>query len=284
MIYPNNYEHKIGFNDIKSLLSGFCQSELGRERVEAMKFMTEAGDIRQSLQESQELETIFEETTDLPEMAFYDLRPSIHRIRLEGAHIEEEDLGKLKKSLDTLHSWLKIIRGKEESSENYTYPALNQLSMGVFTFIAVAGAIDKTLDRYGKIKDDASPELARIRHDLRASEGSVNRTLHGILRIVKDEGLVAQDVTPTFREGRLVIPVSPTLKKRLRGIVHDESATGKTVFIEPQEVVEANNRIRELEAEEKREIIQILKHITMLIRPNTKELFRAFSFWLIWNS
>ena len=278
MIYPNNYEHKIGFNDIKSLLSGFCQSELGRERVEAMKFMTEAGDIRQSLQESQELETIFEETTDLPEMAFYDLRPSIHRIRLEGAHIEEEDLGKLKKSLDTLHSWLKIIRGKEESSENYTYPALNQLSMGVFTFIAVAGAIDKTLDRYGKIKDDASPELARIRHDLRASEGSVNRTLHGILRIVKDEGLVAQDVTPTFREGRLVIPVSPTLKKRLRGIVHDESATGKTVFIEPQEVVEANNRIRELEAEEKREIIQILKHITMLIRPNTKELFRAFSF------
>ena len=278
MIYPNNYEHKIGFNDIKSLLSGFCQSELGRERVEAMKFMTEAGDIRQSLQESQELETIFEETTDLPEMAFYDLRPSIHRIRLEGAHIEEEDLGKLKKSLDTLHSWLKIIRGKEESSENYTYPALNQLSMGVFTFIAVAGAIDKTLDRYGKIKDDASPELARIRHDLRASEGSVNRTLHGILRIVKDEGLVAQDVTPTFREGRLVIPVSPTLKKRLRGIVHDESATGKTVFIEPQEVVEANNRIRELEAEEKREIIQILKHITMLIRPNTKELLRAFSF------
>lgn len=278
MIYPNNYEHKIGFNDIKVLLSGFCQSELGRERVEAMKFMTEAGDIRQSLQESQELETIFEETADLPEMAFYDLRPSIQRIRLEGAHIEEEDLGKLKKSLDTLHSWLKIIRGKEESSENYTYPALNQLSMGVFTFIAVAGAIDKTLDRYGKIKDDASPELARIRHNLRASEGSVNRTLHGILRIVKDEGLVAQDVTPTFREGRLVIPVSPTLKKRLRGIVHDESATGKTVFIEPQEVVEANNRIRELEAEEKREIIQILKHITMLIRPNTKELFRAFSF------
>lgn len=278
MIYPDNYENKIGFCEIKALLNGFCQSELGRERVEALQMMTEVGSIRQSLQESQELETILEETVDLPEMAFYDLRPTIQRIRLEGAHIEEDDLGKLKKSLDTLHSWLKIIRIKADNSEEYTYPALNQLSMGVFTFIAVAGAIEKTLDRYGKIKDEASPELARIRHELRASEGSVNRTLHGILRTVKDEGLVAQDVTPTFREGRLVIPVSPTLKKRLRGIVHDESATGKTVFIEPQEVVEANNRIRELEAEEKREIIQILKHITMLIRPNTKELIRAFSF------
>ncbi len=278
MIYPNNYEHKIGFNDIKVLLSGFCQSELGRERVGELQMLTEVSSIRQKLQESQELENILEETVELPEMAFYDLRPSIQRIRLEGAHIEEDDLGRLKKSLDTLHSWLKIIRATADDSETYTYPALNQLSMGVFTFIAVAGAIDKTLDKYGKIKDEASPELARIRHDLRASEGSVNRTLHGILRTVKDEGLVAQDVTPTFREGRLVIPVSPTLKKRLRGIVHDESATGKTVFIEPQEVVEANNRIRELEAEEKREIIQILKHITMLIRPNTKELLRAFSF------
>lgn len=278
MIYPENYESKIGFNDIKALLSGFCQSELGRERVAELHMLTEAATIRLRLQESQELKKILEETVELPEMAFYDLRPSIQRIRLEGAHIDEDDLGRLKKSLDTLHSWLKIIRATADNTEEYTYPALNQLSMGVFTFIAVAGAIDKTLDKYGKIKDEASPELARIRHELRVSEGSVNRTLHSILRTVKDEGLVAQDVTPTFREGRLVIPVSPTLKKRLRGIVHDESATGKTVFIEPQEVVEANNRIRELEAEEKREIIQILKHITMLIRPNTKELLRAFSF------
>lgn len=278
MIYPKNYENKIGFNDIKALLAGFCQSELGKERVDQLQMLTEAGVIRQKQQETQELKKILDEVADLPEMAFYDLRPAIQRIRLEGTHIEEEDLSKLKKSLDTLHSWLKIIRVNTEGTDEQVYPALYQLSLGVFTFIAVAAAIDKTLDRYGKIRDEASPELARIRRELRASEGSVNRTLHGILKTVKDEGLVAQDVTPTFREGRLVIPVSPTLKKRLRGIVHDESATGKTVFIEPQEVVEANNRIRELEAEEKREIIQILKHITMLIRPNTKELLRAFSF------
>lgn len=278
MIYPDNYDIKVGFNEIKNLLAGFCQSELGRERVAEMTMMTEVAPIRQKLQECQELDLITSETAELPEMAFYDLRPAIQRIRLEGTYIEEEDLGRLKRSLDTLHSWLKIIRATDESGEVCTYPALNNMSMGVFTFIAVAATIDKTLDRYGKIKDDASPELARIRSELRASEGSVNRTLHGILRTVKSEGLVAQDVTPTFREGRLVIPVSPTLKKRLRGIVHDESATGKTVFIEPQEVVEANNRIRELEAEERREMIQILKHITMLVRPNTKELLKAFSF------
>lgn len=278
MIYPDNYETKVGFNDIKALLSGFCQSDLGRERVSALTMMTDVNSIRQKLQESNELDTILSELPELPEMAFYDLRPAIQRIRLEGAHIEEEDLGRLKKSLDTLHSWLKIIRTADESGEHLSYPALNNMSMGVFTFMAVASTIDKTLDRYGKIKDEASPELARIRQELRASEGSVNRTLHSILRTVKNEGLVAQDVTPTFREGRMVIPVSPTLKKRLRGIVHDESATGKTVFIEPQEVVEANNRIRELEAEERREVIQILKHITMLIRPNTKELLKAFAF------
>ena len=276
MIYPDNFEHKIGFDEIKNLLSQHCQSELGRERVCQLEMLTDAGLITLRQQETMELKRILEEGADIPDMFFCDLRPTIQRIRIEGTHIEEDDLDKLKKSLDTLHSWLRIIRA--EDGDGQLYPALNKLSYGVFTFIAVASVIDKTIDKYGKIKDDASPELARIRHELRCSEGSVNRTLHSILKGIKDEGLVAQDVTPTFREGRLVIPVSPALKRRLRGIVHDESATGKTVFVEPQEVVEANNRIRELESEERREVIQILKHITMLVRPNTKELLRAFNF------
>ena len=292
MIYPNNFEHKIAFDDIRAILKELCQSELGRERVDQIEMMTDVSLIRLRQQETRELAQILIATTELPDMSFYDLRPQIQRIRLEGAHIEEEDLDKLRRSLDTLHAWLRLVRSQKDSDpsplaqmrfqntvgENLLYPALNQLSLGVFTFIAVAASIDKTIDKYGHIRDEASPELARIRHELRASEGSVNRTLHSILRTVKNEGLVAQDVTPTFREGRLVIPVSPSLKRRLGGIVHDESATGKTVYIEPQEVVEANNRIRELESEERREIIQILKHITMLIRPNAKEMLRAFDF------
>lgn len=276
MIYPDNFEHKIGFDEIKNLLASNCQSELGREMVSQLKMLTNPDEITQHLNETKELKVILEESADIPEMFFYDMRPSIQRIHVEGSHIDEEDLGRLKKSLDTLHSWLKIVRTEEDGLP--VYHALDQLSAGVFTFMAIAAVIDKTIDKYGKIKDDASPELMRIRHELRSSEGSVNRRLHSILKSIKDEGLVAQDVTPTFREGRLVIPVSPTLKRRLNGIVHDESATGKTVYIEPQEVVEANNRIRELESEEKREIIQILKHISMLVRPNTKELLRAFKF------
>ncbi len=276
MIYPDIFEKKIGFDEIKNLLAANCQSDLGREIVSRLVMLTEPDEITQHLHETNELRDIMEGSSDLPEMFFYDMRPAIQRIHIEGSHVEEEDLGKLKKSLDTLHSWLKIIRAENDGSP--LYPALNGLSIGVFTFIAIASVIDKTIDKYGKIRDDASPELMRIRRELRSSEGSVNRKLHSILKSVKDEGLVAKDVTPTFREGRLVIPVSPTLKRRLNGIVHDESATGKTIYIEPQEVVEANNHIRELESEEKREIIQILKHITMLVRPNTKELLRAFKF------
>ena len=276
MIYPNNFERKIGFNEIRDLLKSHCQSELGRERVDAIQMLTDPDRIRQAQHETRELQRILETLTEVPEMSFHDMRATIQRIRLEGANLEEEDLGQLKLSLDTLHTWLKIVR--QEEDEKLLYPALHDMSMGVFTFIAVAQVIDKTIDKYGKIRDDASPELTRVRHELRSSEGSVNRTLHSILKTVKEEGLVAQDVTPTFREGRLVIPISPTLKRRLGGIVHDESATGKTVYVEPQQVVEANNRIRELESEERREIIQILKHITMLVRPNTKELLRAFKF------
>lgn len=290
MIYPKNYEHKLGFDEIQTLLSQHCQSNLGKDRVMDLKMMTDVSSIRIRQQQTRELKTIFDTIPELPGMDFYDLRETVHRIKLEGTYVLEEDLPKLKKSLDTLHSWLKVIRQEKPQVENsfaenlsrketeYLFPAMMELGKGVFTFHAVAAVIDKTLDNYGRIRDDASPELARIRHEIRASEGSVNRTLHNILRSAKQDGLVEHDVVPTLREGRLVIPVAPALRRKLHGIVHDESASGKTIYIEPQEVVEANNRIRELEADERREVIQILKHITMLLRPNMKELLRAFEF------
>ena len=134
------------------------------------------------------------------------------------------------------------------------------------------------LDKYGHIKDNASSELASIRRELKLAEGSVSRTLTSILKSAQAEGLVEKDVAPAMRDGRLVIPVAPALKRRIKGIIHDESATGKTVFIEPAEVVEANNRIRELEAEEKREVIRILREFTEQLRPNLKELLRGFEF------
>lgn len=135
--------------------------------------------------------------------------------------------------------------------------------------------IDRVIDRYGQLSDSASPELARIRKDLRQAQGSANRALMGILRQAQAEGIVEKDVAPTIREGRLVIPVSPAYKRRLGGIVHDESATGKTVYVEPQQVVEANNRIRELEGEEGRERIRILQAVSGMLRDQMPAIQEA---------
>ena len=158
------------------------------------------------------------------------------------------------------------------------YPALEKLAEGVFTFSSITRRLEQMLDKFGRIKDNASSELASIRRELKHAEGSVSRTLANILKSAQAEGLVEKDVAPAMRDGRLVIPVAPALKRRIKGIVHDESATGKTVFIEPAEVVEANNRIRELEADEKRELIRILREFTEQLRPNIKELLRGFEF------
>ena len=146
----------------------------------------------------------------------------------------------------------------------------------MLTFPDLIRRIDQILDKYGKIKDTASPRLAEIRSQLRKAEGSVSRTLYNILHAAQSEGLVEKDVTPTLRDGRLVVPVAPAMKRRIKGIVHDESSTGKTVFIEPTEVVEANNRIRELEADERREIIVILTEFSKLVRPHVDDIIYAY--------
>lgn len=273
MLYPKNLEQKIGFDEIRTLLKGHCISKLGVERVEALAYMTNAQDIQQALNQVREMDRLLDTEEQLPGEDFFDLRPAIRRIRIEGVYLEEQELWELKRSLDTLHSWVALLR-----SEGSPYPALEKLADGVFTFLQVTRRIEQILDKYGHVKDEASPELARIRREISRSEGSVNRTLMSILDSAKQEGLIDTHVMPTLRDGRLMIPISPALKRRIRGIVHDESATGKTVFVEPAAVVEANNRIRELEADERREVIRILQEVTETLRPNLPELVRAFEF------
>jgi len=273
MLYPKNIEEKLGFDEIRTLLKGHCISKLGVERVNNLSFMTDAKIIQQKLDEVREMNLLLDNEEQLPGEDFFDLRPSVRKLRVEGIYLEEQELWELKRALDTLHSWIAIIRGEESQ-----YTALQHLAEGVFTFLQITAKIEKILDKYGHIKDEASPELARIRREINRSEGSVNRTLLGILESAKQEGLVEGHVMPTMRDGRLMIPISPSLKRRIRGIVHDESATGKTVFIEPSAVIEANNRIRELEACEKREIIRILQEFTDKLRPNLPELSKAVEF------
>ncbi|MBQ0019213.1 MAG: Smr/MutS family protein [Bacteroidales bacterium] len=279
MIYPKNYEQKIGFDEIRTLLAKHCASSMGRERIDEMTFLTDINIIRAKLQQTREFIHLLEVEDRVPDMEFFDLRPTIQRIRIEGTFIEEQEMWDLKRSLDTLHAFIDIIRREQNEEQTaVTYPSLMHLADGVFTFKTVTRRIEQILDKFGKIKDDASRTLFEIRHELHRLEGSIGRTLHKILKSAQAEGLVEQDASPTLRDGRLVIPVAPAMKRKLRGIVHDESATGKTVYIEPAEVVEANNRIRELEAEERREIIRILQEFTDKIRQNTPELLRAFVF------
>ena len=200
-----------------------------------------------------------------------DMREPISRIRIEGLFLDEAELDDLRKTLSFAVELENFFEGlddqkyallKELSTINCQLSTINSLS-------SIVRSIDAILDRYGRLADNASPELHRIRRELTNAQGSVSRTLASILRQAKADGLVDSDAAPTLREGRLVIPVPPGYKRKIGGIVHDESATGKTVYIEPQQVVDANNRIRELEGAERRERIRILQTITDKLRPST---------------
>lgn len=275
MIYPSNFENKIQFSEIRSLLKGYCLCQLGKDKVDEMVFSGDVAVINTMLRQTREFRRLQEESDDFPLQFFFDMRESVKRIRLEGTHLEENEIFDLRRSLETIAAIVRFLdRGSDEGV--YDYPTLHELTEGVLTFPEILRRIDQILDKYGKVKDSASPALADIRMQLHKAEGSVSRTLYSILRAAQSEGLVDKDVTPTVRDGRLVVPIAPGLKRKIKGIVHDESSTGKTVFVEPTEVVEANNRIRELEAEERREVVRILVDFTKLVRPYVNEIIYAY--------
>ena len=285
MTYPDNFEKKIGFDEIRELLRERCLSTLGKDSVDTITPSSSADEIRRWLREVMEFRRIMEESDDFPLHYFFDVRQAIIRLRLEGTHLEESELFDLSRSLDTISGIVRFLcrttngrEGDDDEEMSYLYPTLHDLTRDVATFPQFVTRIDRILDKFGKMRDNASPRLLEIRHELSRMEGSVSRTLHGILRAAQSEGLVDKDAAPAIRDGRLVIPVAPAMKRKIRGIVHDESATGKTVFIEPSEVVEANNRIRELESEERREIIRILTEVSKELRPHVDALLQSYSF------
>lgn len=282
MIYPKTFESKIGFDEIRTLLKERCLSTLGKEMVDAIQPSGESDVINEWLTQVREFRRLQEEADDFPMHYFFDVRQAVARLRLEGTHLDEGELFDLRRSLDTINQIVNYLNRFDDDNDGeertYPYPALHRLTEDVMTFPQLVQRIDTILDKFGKIKDSASPQLADIRRELSRTEGSISRTLNGILRAAQSEGLVEKDVTPAIRDGRLVIPVSQGLKRKIRGIVHDESASGKTVFIEPAEVVEANNRIRELEADERREIIRILTEFAKLVRPHVKPILESYKF------
>ena len=299
MIYPSNYEQKIGFDEIRHMLKEHCHSSLGREKVDEMAFSDDAGVVNELLEQVREFRRLMQ-ATEKPEMNyFFDVRESVARIRLENTHLEENELWDLRRSLETIGIIVTFLnkgqgagsKEQENSSSQdkshapcplppapYEYPALHRMAENVQTFPAMIRRIDSILDKFGRIKDSATMVLAGIRHDMEQTAGSISRTLYTILHAAQRDGLVNQDAAPTLRDGRLMIPVAPGLKRKINGIVHDESATGKTVFIEPAEVVEANNKVRELEAAERREIIRILTVFSDELRPHVQEVLDSYRF------
>ena len=281
MIYPEGFEHKIGFTEVRGLLRERCLSTLGKEMTDKLRFSSDAAEVNEWLAQVREFRRLLAEADDFPMQYFFDVRAAVARIRLEGTHLEESELFDLRRSLETIASIVAYLNRGEEGSDGtvaYPYPALHRMADGVAVFPQLIQRIDQILDRFGHIKDSASAELQRIRSELAKTEGGISKTLYSILRSAQSEGLVERDVTPTMRDGRLVIPVMPGLKRRIKGIVHDESATGKTVYIEPTEVVEANNRVRELEGEERREVVRILSEFANLLRPHVPQVLDSYRF------
>lgn len=285
MIYPQNIEQKIDFQVIRDGLKGCCISSLGKERVDAMQWLTHYPTVCDLLSRVREMMALLSDPAlAFPHGEIYDLREALSRIRIEGLFMDEAELFSLRKVLDYAAQLERFFA----TLDKVKYPLLscesgvgrpNSLESRVGSPKSNIGfliaSIDAILDRYGKMRDNASPELARIRKEISASQGSVSRALNAILRQAQAEGILDKDASPTMREGRLVLPVPPAYKRKIGGIVHDESATGKTVFIEPQQVVEANNRIRELEGEERRERIRILLEITAKLRPEVPQILET---------
>ena len=274
MFYPSNIESKIDFTEIREELVRRCASSLGRERVEAMQMETEYEKVQHMLLLTDQMRQVqADPMLSFPRGEIRDMREAVARIRIEGLFLDEAELDDLRKTL----SYAVEVEQFFGSLDELKYPLLKGLGgIGAFGNLGnIVREIDRILDRYGQLADHASPELARIRREISNLQGSVGRTLAAILRQAKTDGLVDSDATPTLREGRLVIPVPPGYKRKIGGIVHDESATGKTVYIEPQQVVDANNHIRELEGAERRERVRILQAITALLRPETEAIIAS---------
>ena len=273
MFYPNNIEQKIDFTVIREELNRRCTSTLGRERVEAMQMETDYDTVCRLLLLTDQMRAAESDPMlTFPRGDIRDMREGIARIRIAGLFLDEAELDDLRKTLSYAVELERFFTGLDDAKYTLLKELPNNLNnQSVPNHLSfLVKEIDRILDRYGKLADNASPELARIRREMTNLQGSVGRTLASILRQAKADGFVEADAAPTLREGRLVIPVSPAFKRKVGGIVHDESATGKTVYIEPQQVVDANNHIRELEGAERRERVRILTAVTDSLRPNTE--------------
>lgn len=275
MLYPQDIEQKLGFDRIREQLRELCLSLLGQAFVQKIRFSENFAVIDKLTRQTAEMKAILEETSgEFPAQNYLDVTSALEKIRIEGMLLSLDEFFDLKLSLRTIRQILKFLDDQEEGR----FPFLRELAGNIKVEKSVSDAIDRIIDDRGQIRDNASPELADIRRRLISEAAGVRKKLDSILKHAKNSGWVSEDVSFTVRNGRMVIPISSEHKRKLKGFVHDESATGQTLFMEPADVLDANNEIRELEYAERREINRILIQLANQIRPYLTDLQRAYQF------
>ncbi|MDY6802138.1 MAG: Smr/MutS family protein [Bacteroidota bacterium] len=275
MLYPENFENKIGFDRIREMLKGGCLCNLGRNRVDKIRFSKNYTFIQTLVSQVDEFKQIMAMEEDFPLNHFFDVTDAIKKIRVEGTYLLPEELFGLKRSLETIRAILNFFKTRKDDEK---YPYLQRLTENVKLYPFIFERIDGIITKDGKIKDNASPDLGAIRKEISHKERTVSKRLHAILKEAQKSGIVEPDISLSIRDGRATIPVDASHKRKIKGLILDESATGKTAYIEPTEIVELNNDIRELYYAEKREIIKILTSFTNDVRPYSNDLLLAYEF------
>ncbi len=271
MIYPENFENKTGFDRIRSMLAEKCLSPMGLDKVDSIEFTDDSDSISFKLTTTFEFQQILQFEDYFPSEHYYKISDSLNKIRVEGTFPEVVEVFDLKRSVETVKDIINFFKNRDESK----YPALKSICRDVKTYPYVLDSINRIIDKHGVIKDNASSRLKEIRSELEGKASQVSKRLNAILKQAQADGLVDSDTPASLRNGRGVIPVNVHNKRKIRGLIHDQSASGKTVFIEPEEIVEINNDIIELEYEEKREIVRILTAFADNIRPYIDDLLES---------
>ena len=274
VIYPNNFEIKTGFDKIRQLLANYCISSLGQKRVDEIRFSSSAEQISILTGEVEEVCNIFDSDKEFPTGSYIDVSEHLDRVKIKGSYLELEQLIDLKLSFESVYAVHKFI--KELNPEEFPY--LTELIKEVILHSFVIDKLNAILNKKGEVRDNASNELKRIRHELLSKQRNVSNRMDTFLKQAQSDGFVNKETNLTVRNGRLVIPISASNKRKIKGFIHDESASGKTSFVEPAEIFETNNEIRELEYAEQREIINILLDVTEFIRPYIEDLLIAYEF------
>lgn len=272
MIFPNSFESKIGFDCLRRLVIENCSGPLSREEAEKMQFSNNRALVIRMLNETSEMLNVINSSLGLTLSDVSEARSSIAELRTEGSYIQPKNLSSLLKMLMSADEVRQFFAKHNEEGK---YARLTDIASNLQSFPSLISAISSTVNKYGEVKDTASDRLYEIRSNMRSAQGSMSRAMKRVLDRAASEGIIDKDTSASMRDGRLVIPVEASKKRSISGIVHDASATGKTVFIEPLEVVEASNRLRELEMDERREVIEVLRNLASVIRPHVDEVESA---------